>query len=93
MQSPPESKPDYRQAPPKLGLVKLELITREGCHLCEAALASIRRAGLEPELVDVDAHDDLRTLYDFRVPVLLVDGRVVAEGIVDGDSIAEQIGS
>jgi len=32
------------------------------------------------ELRDVDADPELLRLYDFRVPVILVDGRMAAEG-------------
>ena len=62
--------------------MRLVLVTREGCHLCEQALALLRGLGHEPELADVDADDRLHNLYDWRVPVVLVDGRVVAEGKV-----------
>ena len=57
-------------------------MTRQGCHLCEEALAALRSLGVEPELRDVDTDDRLHDQYDFRVPVVLVDGRVVGEGKV-----------
>jgi predicted thioredoxin/glutaredoxin len=63
--------------------VEIVLVTRQGCHLCDQALAAIRSLGLEPELRDVDADDELHRLYDWRVPVVLVDDRVVAEGKID----------
>jgi predicted thioredoxin/glutaredoxin len=63
--------------------VEVVLITREGCHLCEEALGALRSAGIEPKLRDVDADTELHRLYDWRVPVVLVDGRVVAEGRID----------
>jgi glutaredoxin len=56
------------------------LVTRDGCHLCDDALRLLRDLGVHPELADVDADDELHRLYDFRVPVVLVDGSVVAEG-------------
>ncbi len=55
-------------------------MTREGCHLCDEALSLLRDLGVHPELADVDADDELHRLYDFRVPVVLIDGSVVAEG-------------
>jgi predicted thioredoxin/glutaredoxin len=61
----------------------VELVTRQGCHLCDAALGALRELGVEPRQVDVDADDQLHSLYDWRVPVVLVDGRVVAEGRID----------
>ncbi len=60
--------------------MRVVLVTREGCHLCDEALSLLRDLGIHPELADVDADDELHRLYDFRVPVLLVDGGVVAEG-------------
>lgn len=61
----------------------IELVTRRGCHLCEEAEAELRGMGLQPVLRDVDADPALADVYDFRVPVVLADGRVVAEGKVD----------
>ena len=59
------------------------LVTRHGCHLCDAALELLHELGLEPELVDVDSDQRLFELYDWRVPVVLVDGAVAAEGRVE----------
>jgi len=56
------------------------LVTRQGCHLCDEALRLLRDLGVEPEQDDVDADEDLHRLYDWRVPVVLVDGRIVGEG-------------
>jgi len=61
----------------------LVLVTRKGCHLCDQALELLRVLGHEPELADVDADDGLHDLYDWRVPVVLVDGKVIAEGNID----------
>ena len=63
--------------------MRLVLVTRRGCHLCDDALALLRALGHEPELADVDADDRLHELYDWRVPVVLLDDRVVAEGKID----------
>jgi glutaredoxin len=63
--------------------VQVVLVTRRGCHLCDQALTALRSLGLEPALRDVDADDELHRLYDWRVPVILVADRVVAEGKID----------
>ncbi len=63
------------------------LVTRQGCHLCDDALALLLDIGVHPELADVDADDELHRLYDFRVPVVLVDGAVIAEGRISRDSL------
>jgi glutaredoxin len=63
--------------------VEVVLVTRLGCHVCDEALNALKAHGVEPELRDVDADDHLHDLYDWRVPVLIVDGQVVAEGRID----------
>jgi predicted thioredoxin/glutaredoxin len=67
--------------------MRVELITRQGCHLCDEALTVLRGLGVEPELRDVDADPELFTQYDFRVPVVLVDGRVVGEGQIKRETL------
>jgi len=67
-----------------MGLV---LVTRGGCHLCDQAYQLLRSLGVEPALADVDADDELHRLYDFRVPVLLRDGRVLAEGKISRQAL------
>jgi glutaredoxin len=71
--------------------VKVVLVTREGCHLCDQALAALRSLGHEPELQDVDADDELHRLYDFRVPVILADDRVIAEGKIDREKLRQAL--
>ncbi len=63
--------------------MKVVLVTRQGCHLCDEALSLLRDLGLHPDLADVDANDELHRLYDFRVPVVLLDGAVIAEGRIE----------
>lgn len=72
--------------------MRLVLVTRRGCHLCDDALAHLRSLGHEPELADVDADDSLHDLYDWRVPVVLVDDRVVAEGKITRRQLANALG-
>ena len=72
--------------------MRLVLVTRQGCHLCDEALRLLRSLGHEPELADVDADDRLHDLYDWRVPVLLLDDRVVAEGRISSEQMARAVG-
>ena len=67
-------------------------MTRQGCSLCEEALRLLRSLGHEPELADVDAEDRLHDLYEWRVPVVLLDGRVVAEGKITVDGLEKAVG-
>jgi predicted thioredoxin/glutaredoxin len=72
--------------------MQVDLVTRAGCHLCDDALAELRALGVEPRLRDVDADAELFTLFDFRVPVVLVEQRVVGEGRLDRTALARALG-
>jgi predicted thioredoxin/glutaredoxin len=71
--------------------VELVLVTRQGCHLCDQALALLRELGHEPHLADVDADDELFRLYDWRVPVVLADGAVVGEGRISRQQLEKTL--
>lgn len=60
--------------------MSLVLVSRRDCHLCAEALELLRDLGFEPQLADVDADQHLHEIYDWRVPVVLLHGRVIAEG-------------
>ena len=72
--------------------MRLVLVTRQGCHLCDEALALLRAFGHEPELADVDSDDALHDAYDWRVPVLLRDGNVIAEGKITRAQLEKAMG-
>ena len=66
--------------------MKLLLLGREGCHLCEEFEAALREAapGVELEHADVDSREDWQRRYGMKVPVLLApDGMVVCETFFD----------
>jgi len=64
----------------------VELLTRQGCGLCDKALAALQAVSrdlpLEIAPVDVDLDPALLRAFDWRVPVVRVEGRIVAEGLV-----------
>lgn len=70
----------------------VELISRKGCHLCDDAAADLQRVGVKVVVRDVDSDPELLRLYDFRVPVLLIGGRVVAEGRIDPVQVVRLLG-
>lgn len=72
--------------------MELVLVTRQGCHLCDEALAVLRSLGVEPELQDVDADERLHDLYDWRVPVILLDGKIVGEGRIGREELRRALG-
>ena len=60
---------------------------REGCHLCEDALAVVRRVAadlaVEVRTVDIEADPALLRAYLERIPVVAVDGAEVYDFYVD----------
>lgn len=54
---------------------RIQLISRDGCHLCEVAEQALDRIGEPWTRVDVDSDVDLQREYSDRVPVILLDGR------------------
>ena len=71
--------------------MKVVLVTRKGCHLCDQALSLLHELDFEPEPADVDADPALYDLYDWRVPVVLVDGHVVAEGNITSEQLRQAL--
>jgi glutaredoxin len=59
------------------------LYTRRGCHLCDDALAVLRRHGLAPRLIDIDADAQWRERYNECVPVVEIDGKERFRGRVN----------
>lgn len=55
--------------------MRLTLVSRDDCHLCEEAEQVLDRIGEPWERVDVDSSIELVRDYGDRVPVLLLDGR------------------
>ncbi|HEY1420478.1 MAG TPA: glutaredoxin family protein [Candidatus Dormibacteraeota bacterium] len=70
----------------------LVLVTRRGCHLCDDALALLQDLGTRPRIADIDTDGRLFDLYDWRVPVVMLDGRVIAEGLITRDQLAGALG-
>ena len=71
--------------------MRVVLYSRTDCHLCQQALAVLERLRLsEPftlEVRDIDEDPDLLKRYDWRVPVVSIDGREVAEGTLDESAL------
>lgn len=59
--------------------MRVRLLTRVGCHLCDDAAEVLARVCAETgtgwDAVDVDSDDELRAEYGDQVPVVLLDGR------------------
>ncbi|MGY1732264.1 glutaredoxin family protein [Geodermatophilus sp. SYSU D01045] len=76
--------------------VRLELLTRAGCHLCVTAAETLARiaaeAGVDTREVDVDADPELQAEYGDRVPVVLLDGREHSYFTVDVPRLRHDLG-
>ena len=64
---------------------------REGCHLCEDALAVVRRVAadlaVEVRTIDIEADPALLRAYMERIPVVAVDGAELYDFFVDEDDL------
>jgi hypothetical protein len=71
---------------------RVVLLVRDGCHLCEEAVAVVRAVcattGDSWATVDVDSDPVLRAEYTDHVPVTFVDGVRHALWQVDADALA-----
>ena len=68
--------------------MRVQLVSRAGCGLCEEAAAELSSIGAVFEVLDVDADPRLRSIYNESVPVLLVDGREVARAPLPAGKLA-----
>ena len=57
---------------------RIVVLTRQGCHLCEEAIAQVAEVCVEIgeayAVLDVDSDPELQRLYTDQVPVTFVDG-------------------
>ncbi len=75
--------------------VRLTILSREGCHLCEVAhriaLQLQSEHSIEVRIVDVDGDDLLRERYGMRVPVVLLDDIEQLSGNVTEEELRRAI--
>lgn len=70
---------------------QVTLYSKPGCHLCDTARAWLEDFAAAPEQyapfdlaeVDIRRDDELFARYRLRIPVITLDGAVVAEGRMD----------
>jgi len=71
---------------------RIELLTRQGCHLCDRARPVVAGVAAEHGVGwterDVDADEALRAAYGEEVPVVLVDGARHSYFTVDAAALA-----
>ncbi len=76
-------------------MVEVTVLSRQGCHLCEVALATVKLVQLaEPFALreqDVAADPGLEARYGSRIPVILIDGVEAFAGRVSAGDLRRAI--
>ena len=69
------------------------LYVREGCHLCEdAGVLLDDMLGTDGwNAIDIASDDDLLVRYAHRIPVLVVDGKELAEQIITRPDVEDAL--
>ncbi|HQW09499.1 MAG TPA: glutaredoxin family protein [Steroidobacteraceae bacterium] len=77
-------------------MAKLELLSREGCGLCEAMREALE--GLRAELtlppvaiIDIDSDPVLQRRFILEIPVLRLDGVVICFGKLDLEALRRHL--
>ena len=77
-------------------MAKLELLSREGCGLCEAMREALE--GLRAELtlppvaiIDIDSDPVLQRRFILEIPVLRLDGVVICFGTLDLEALRRHL--
>lgn len=77
--------------------VSITVYSRESCHLCEEAIATLEGIAEEEginvavEEVNIDADPDLREEYGDRIPYVLFEGRPAFKFRVDDEECRERL--
>ena len=67
--------------------MKLTLLTRQDCGLCEDTASLLRDLGLDFESVDIDTRPELLARYDAAVPVVLAGEREICRAPVTEEGL------
>ncbi|HEU4978752.1 MAG TPA: glutaredoxin family protein [Solirubrobacteraceae bacterium] len=71
--------------------------TRDGCHLCEDALAALVRLrgelGFDLEALDIEADDALQKAYLERIPVIALNGEELYDFFLDEADLRRRLGA
>jgi hypothetical protein len=76
---------------------RIQFYYREGCHLCEEMAATLYRGWSQVlddvSWIDIDRDPTLVERYGQRVPVLMVDGKVICEFQADPERLSAVFGA
>lgn len=83
------------RGPAPIGIHRVVLYTRPGCHLCDVARETVlslrERLPFSFTEVDIEGDDELELGYGIRIPVVEIDGEEAFEVTVDPIRFAEQL--
>ena len=74
---------------------KIEVYSRQGCHLCELLIEELLPLvghAFEVEIRDIDTRNDWAEAYDQRVPVVEYDGEVICQYHLDRQALDRILG-
>lgn len=63
------------------------LLSRIGCHLCHRAEDLVESYFPGCPVLDVDLNEERCRTYGTRVPVLVIEGKVVLEGVFEEEAL------
>jgi glutaredoxin len=79
------------------GSPRVTLYTRVNCHLCDVVKEKLDRVRAEEpfelEVLDIDRDPALKALYDWEVPVVMVDGKKWAKYRIDEAALIKRLRS
>ena len=71
--------------------MRYALVSRKGCHLCEEAEELLKAQSIEFDWHNVDGDENLKKQFTFRVPVLLLDDKVILEGKFTAERLSKKL--
>ena len=73
-------------------LPKVTFFTKAGCHLCDEAREMLDEIAAQKDYelteIDIRTHPDTFEAYRYRIPVILLDETIVAEGRIEYSELA-----
>jgi glutaredoxin len=70
---------------------RVTLYTRPGCHLCDDAVAELRRLEVAFAEVDISGDRELEAEYGDRIPVIMLDGKEHGYWRVEGTRLLRDL--
>ncbi len=67
--------------------MRLSLLSRAGCGLCDRAAALLSDLGVEFDTIDIDREPALLVLYDEAIPVVLAGEQEVCRAPITAQSL------